>query len=186
MTFRQPLLLLLLAALANTMACSGTKVRNAEIQDTTMEKTVRRAAVAGSFYPGSKEEVLQQLKDCFKPFLKCKQRSDIQAVIVPHAGWVYSGEVAASAYARIDSSKHYERIFIIDIPHRSQPSGVARCSISKHSGYSLCHTTWRSARRYGRLSSPSLEESRALQIRPSGPCPRTLPGSTTAFPAIPL
>ena len=73
-----------------------------------------------------------------------------------------------------------------DIPHRSQPSGVARCRICKHSGYSLCHTTRRSSRGYGRLSSPSLEESRALQIRPSGPCPRTLPGSTTAFPAIPL
>ena len=132
MTFRQPLLLLLLAALANTMACSGTKVRNVEIQDTTMEKTVRRAAVAGSFYPGSKEEVLQQLKDCFKPFLKCKQRSDIQAVIVPHAGWVYSGEVAASAYARIDSSKHYERIFLIGPSHQVWLDAVSVNTAATH------------------------------------------------------
>ena len=132
MTFRQPLLLLLLAALANTMACSGTKVRNAVIQDTTMEKTVRRAAVAGSFYPGSKEEVLQQLKDCFKPFLKCKQRSDIQAVIVPHAGWVYSGEVAASAYARIDSSKHYERIFLIGPSHQVWLDAVSVNTAATH------------------------------------------------------
>lgn len=111
-------LLLLLLAMVNAMACSGSKVRNTETQDTTMEKTIRPTAVAGSFYPRGREEVEEQLKDCFKPFTGCEQRTDIQAVIVPHAGWVFSGEVAASAFARILPSKHYERVFLIGPSHQ--------------------------------------------------------------------
>lgn len=150
MTFRQTLLMLLVAALANTMACSGTKVRNAEIQDTTMEKTVRRAAVAGSFYPDSTEEVLKELKDCFKPFLKCEQRSDIQAVIVPHAGWVFSGEVAASAFARIDPAKHYERIFLIGPSHQVWLDAVSVNTAATHYATLLAKCLWirLSARRW--------------------------------------
>ena len=41
-----------------------------------------------------------------------------QAVIVPHAGYVYSGEVAASAFNRIPRGHAYKRIFLLGPSHR--------------------------------------------------------------------
>jgi hypothetical protein len=44
-------------------------------------------------------------------------QEDIVALIVPHAGYVYSGEVAASGYNTIDRTKEYDNIFIIGPSH---------------------------------------------------------------------
>ena len=41
-----------------------------------------------------------------------------QALIVPHAGYVFSGEVAASAFNRIPRGHRYKRIFLIGPSHR--------------------------------------------------------------------
>ena len=73
---------------------------------------IRHAAVAGQFYPAAAQEVNAELKAFFSKFAKVPQRNDIQAVVVPHAGWVFSGEVAASAFARINPVKRYKRINI--------------------------------------------------------------------------
>ena len=59
---------------------------------------VRKPAVAGSFYPASAQEI----KSMVGPWLHPAAGGDApQAVIVPHAGYVFSGEVAASALNRI-------------------------------------------------------------------------------------
>lgn len=82
------------------------------------EKNIRKAAVAGQFYPADREEAIQELNQYFSPFKDCERRDDIRAVIVPHAGWVFSGEVAASAFARIHPKKEYDRIFLIGPSHQ--------------------------------------------------------------------
>ena len=84
----------------------------------TGEKNIRKAAVAGQFYPAGHEEATYELEQYFNPFKDCLQRDDIQAVIVPHAGWVFSGEVAASAFSRINPAKVYDRVFLIGPSHQ--------------------------------------------------------------------
>ena len=96
---------------------------------------IRHAAVAGQFYPAAAQEVNAELKAFFSKFAKVPQRDDIQAVVVPHAGWVFSGEVAASAFARINPAKRYKRIFLIGPSHQ-----VYLDSISVASGYGFYET----------------------------------------------
>ncbi len=60
---------------------------------------VRYPAVAGQFYPGTVEELRLFLDSfCRRELPKVKAK----AVIVPHAGYIYSGKVAGEAYSRVE------------------------------------------------------------------------------------
>ncbi len=90
-----------------------------------MNIDVRPAAVAGMFYPESAvvlaREVLQMLAGAPKsPALRPK------AIIVPHAGYVYSGAIAASIYALL-STMHgtIRRIVLLGPTHRVAVNGLA-------------------------------------------------------------
>jgi hypothetical protein len=77
---------------------------------------VRKAAVAGSFYPASAKEI----KSMLTPWLHAASDGSPapQAVIVPHAGYIFSGEVAASAFSRIPRGHAYKRVFLLGPSHR--------------------------------------------------------------------
>lgn len=60
---------------------------------------IRQPAVAGRFYPAQRDELLKTLQE-FLPSVQ--QRAKVVGVIVPHAGYIYSGHVAGAVYARID------------------------------------------------------------------------------------
>jgi len=77
----------------------------------------RQPAVAGSFYPAQQEELNAALKQFFKHAVPSKNIQNVIAIISPHAGYVYSGEVAASAFNQIDPAKVYENIFILGSSH---------------------------------------------------------------------
>ncbi|MBI2882833.1 MAG: AmmeMemoRadiSam system protein B [Candidatus Methylomirabilis oxyfera] len=59
---------------------------------------IRRAAVAGSFYPGTRELLRAQAADLITGDLP-----EVNAIgaVVPHAGYIYSGRVAGAVYARL-------------------------------------------------------------------------------------
>lgn len=90
---------------------------------------VRLPAVAGMFYPDSPEQLQQtvhsllldaEVPDCWYP---------PKALIVPHAGYRYSGRVAAAAYAALKPfSDHYHRVVILGPNHRRPLRGVAGLS----------------------------------------------------------
>ena len=63
-----------------------------------MEKQtmIRPTAVAGRFYPGAAAQVNADLDRLLQPV---EQQRDALAVVVPHAGWMYSGATAGAAYA---------------------------------------------------------------------------------------
>ena len=75
---------------------------------------VRKPAVAGSFYPSSAQEI----KSMLTPWLHVNADKAPQAIIVPHAGYVFSGEVAASAFNRIPKGHAYKQIFLLGPSHR--------------------------------------------------------------------
>ena len=92
---------------------------NAETMDTNR---VRKPAVSGSFYPSSAKEILSMTKGWLHPV---DAKAAPQAVIVPHAGYVFSGEVAASAFNRIPKRHPYKRIFLLGPSHRVGFSGAS-------------------------------------------------------------
>ena len=66
---------------------------------------MRQTTVAGQFYPRSPKDLKKELSRCFKD-IEIKPR-DIIGAVVPHAGYVYSGEVAAHAYALLPEADTY-------------------------------------------------------------------------------
>jgi len=66
---------------------------------------MRQPAVAGQFYPLNPEYLEEELKRCFKG-LEIRER-DVLGAVCPHAGYVYSGKVAASAYATLPKADTY-------------------------------------------------------------------------------
>jgi len=78
----------------------------------TPEKIVRQQAVAGSFYPAGRNDVLEfirdteaLIKDKADELLKSVQIQKVTGIIVPHAGWVYSGKTAITAYQLLKKIK---------------------------------------------------------------------------------
>jgi len=86
----------------------------------------RPAAVAGRFYPGSPERLKKEVEKLFakaqSPFFPGESP---RALIAPHAGYVFSGRVAASAYNQIDGSAGFKRVFVIASSHQMQFPGAS-------------------------------------------------------------
>ncbi|MFO7710855.1 MAG: AmmeMemoRadiSam system protein B, partial [Candidatus Woesearchaeota archaeon] len=64
---------------------------------------MRKPIVAGQFYEGSKERLLSQISECYShPFGAGKQeRRAVKLMILPHAGYPFSGPCATQGYARL-------------------------------------------------------------------------------------
>jgi AmmeMemoRadiSam system protein B/AmmeMemoRadiSam system protein A len=87
--------------------------------------SVRRPAVAGLFYPSNPDTLRLQLTNLFRSFGNSGGMKNSVALIVPHAGYIFSGEVAASAYACLDPDKIYDRIFLIGPSHHTWLTGAS-------------------------------------------------------------
>ena len=62
-------------------------------------RSVRRTAVAGTFYPSDPDDLRAVIDASFADAAAPAHDAIVpKALIVPHAGYVYSGAVAASAY----------------------------------------------------------------------------------------
>ena len=91
-----------------------------------MEKeniTIRKPAFAGSFYPSTKREILaffqrfeKELKE--EDMVEGMNNSKISGLIVPHAGWVYSGKTTYAAHRLLRKIKP-EKIALLGPSHRA-------------------------------------------------------------------
>jgi AmmeMemoRadiSam system protein B len=88
---------------------------------------VREPAVAGLFYPDDPVLLQQQMEQFLSteaPVTSCPK-----ALIVPHAGYIYSGPVAATAYAQLQPVRErIERVVLLGPAHRVGFSGLAATS----------------------------------------------------------
>ncbi|NYT00975.1 MAG: MEMO1 family protein [Methanocellales archaeon] len=66
---------------------------------------MRRPVVAGQFYRKDQEGLSYQLKDYFD--VSVPKEESVKGAVVPHAGYVYSGQVAAHVYAALPSAETY-------------------------------------------------------------------------------
>jgi AmmeMemoRadiSam system protein B len=69
--------------------------------------TTRPPAVAGSFYEASPERLRAQVQACFAANPKLAKKERFVGGVVPHAGLMYSGHVAAAFYAMAELPKRY-------------------------------------------------------------------------------
>jgi len=85
---------------------------------------VRRPVVAGTFYPGSASVLRAEIEDFLSNVEKVPVDGNIVGLIVPHAGYVYSGQVAAYAYKQIEGIK-FDTVVMIGVSHRMPFRGAA-------------------------------------------------------------
>ncbi len=78
-------------------------------------RNVRPAMVAGSFYPADPAELTRTI-DGLIAAVKPPAIKEVAAIVAPHAGYIYSGPVAAHAYALVKGRK-YERVVVISPSH---------------------------------------------------------------------
>ncbi len=88
------------------------------------ERFARPPAVAGRFYSGTEKQLKQEVEQLFAHAV-AHAGHRIRALIVPHAGYVFSGGVAASAFNQLDKNSKYKRIFLIGSSHRVPIPGAA-------------------------------------------------------------
>lgn len=88
------------------------------------EGPVREAVVAGQFYPGSKEELNLMIDDFLTKAELPKLDPYIRALIVPHAGYVYSGQVAAYGYKAL-AGKNIDTVILIGNSHQEYFDGAS-------------------------------------------------------------
>ncbi|MEA2063013.1 MAG: AmmeMemoRadiSam system protein B [Gemmatimonadota bacterium] len=80
-------------------------------------QAVRSPAVAGQFYPANPQLLREEVISYLDKVEIDRSERDILALIAPHAGYTYSGPVAACAYCQV-RGKSYETVVVISPSHR--------------------------------------------------------------------
>lgn len=81
--------------------------------------SIRPAAVAGFFYPGDHRVLRTQLAEMLASAVPLESGVPPKAIIVPHAGYIYSGAVAATAYAGVAPLRaQIRRVVLLGPAHR--------------------------------------------------------------------
>ena len=85
---------------------------------------IREPAAAGTFYPADSDTLHQQVTDMLNKVEF--QGSPPKAIIVPHAGYIYSGELAAKAYASLQGVREkIKTVVLLGPAHRVYFQGIA-------------------------------------------------------------
>ncbi len=96
--------------------------------------TVRRPTVAGQFYEGDAEELRAQIKSCFLHKIGPQKLPEVNlhaqprrivGLICPHAGYVYSGPVAASAYYELAQDGKPDTVVLMGPNHTGYGSALS-------------------------------------------------------------
>jgi len=87
---------------------------------------VRPATQADRFYTGDPKELSEEVDSLLSMHnSQCIMHHDVAAIIVPHAGYYFSGNVAASAYMTLDTKTPYKRIFLLGPSHHEWLDGAS-------------------------------------------------------------
>ncbi len=96
---------------------------------------IRMPVWAGKFYPATQSELKQTIENLTQKAkqtaVKIPPNKELKAIILPHAGYIYSGFTAAHA-SFVLSEKQFNKIILLGPDHRI---GFRNCAISNVKGY---------------------------------------------------
>jgi AmmeMemoRadiSam system protein B/AmmeMemoRadiSam system protein A len=96
----------------------------------TQEK-IRESVIAGSWYPGHPETLKKQIGEYLDEAPPTPLGGELVGLIVPHAGYMYSGGIAAHAY-KLLLQQSFDRVLILAPSHRAHFQGA---SVYRLGGY---------------------------------------------------
>ena len=123
--------------LTTTMMINGCKGQTR--MDEQRPSVVRPATQANRFYTADARELSEEVDSLLSMHnsplgrrtlatsgtQECTMHNHVAALIVPHAGYYFSGNVAASAYMAIDPKRQYKRIFLLGPSHHEWLDGAS-------------------------------------------------------------
>lgn len=96
------------------------------MEPATQTTKVRAAAVAGMFYPGSRDALQAELTELAANTPPFNRGGAVKAIIAPHAGYIYSGRVAAAAFGALRAAaQQVRRLVVIGPAHYVPFRGIA-------------------------------------------------------------
>ena len=116
------MLLTILSAIIMMTTCSGQE----------KELNIRPATQAGRFYEAQPQRLAEEVDSFLNLHSESKPISNLAALIVPHAGYYFSGNVAAAAYKSIDTKKQYKRVFLLGPSHHEWLNGTSVNNVSDY------------------------------------------------------
>jgi len=105
------------------MGSTGMAQTSGKGKETGM-KEIREPAVAGAFYPDNPDVLSRDLKRYLENAKKEKLEGEIVALISPHAGYMYSGQVAAYAYKLLEGMT-FDSVVVVAPSHRALFTGAS-------------------------------------------------------------
>ena len=106
------------------------KVWSGDLSEMAMN-ALRKSVIAGSWYPGAPSILRRDIENYFDLVPDLELEGEVVGLIAPHAGYIYSGQVAANVYKLIRGKK-YDVVIVIGPSHRVAFHGV---SIFSKGGY---------------------------------------------------
>jgi AmmeMemoRadiSam system protein B len=97
----------------------------------SVDTDIRKSVIAGSWYPGNPAILKADIERFFHRVTDQDIDGEVVGLIVPHAGYVYSGQVAAYAYKKIRGGA-FDAVIVIGPSHRAYFNGV---SVYNKGGY---------------------------------------------------
>ena len=94
-------------------------------EQSSIMPTVRPATQANRFYTGDAKELSEEVDSLLARHSGDAIYNNVAAIIVPHAGYYFSGNVAAAAYMSIPADKAYKRIFLLGPSHHEWLDGAS-------------------------------------------------------------
>ncbi len=91
--------------------------------------SVRASAVSGTFYPCERAKLTEEIEKYLAVVAAQKRsypNSALRAVIAPHAGYIYSGSIAAHAYLPVRQAREqFTKVVVVGPAHREPTRGLA-------------------------------------------------------------
>ena len=146
------------------------------------ESIIRPATQAYRFYEGDPQRLREEVSHFLDRHQAGDSDQDVAALIVPHAGYYYSGNVAAKAFKQLNPERKYKRIFLLGPSHHAWLDGASvdgeadfyatplgNVPVDKETAQALIATVWR-------CNCPSCSSS-WVRCRPS--CRSSSPPTTS-------
>lgn len=92
--------------------------------DGPSRKIDRKPAAAGRFYSDNPTELRNLITGYFSKATP-RKGDHTAAIVSPHAGYIFSGEVAASAFNQVDPNRQFDNVFVIASSHQVSFSGAS-------------------------------------------------------------
>jgi AmmeMemoRadiSam system protein B len=93
------------------------------MNDNSNPKIIREPICAGSWYPGNPDCLAREVDGYMNAAPDVDVSSGVKALIVPHAGYIYSGAIAGAGFGQLSAS--YTSVFLLGPSHRYPLRGVS-------------------------------------------------------------